>query len=83
VRLKECRWAFRQAIRNGDAAERALGSERFHSIIGEMAANDFPMPSLRRLLIGHARIGMTFHKPRKLAAHRHDQFILSSSTAAR
>ena len=37
VKLKECQWAFRQAIKNGDAAERALGNERFHSIIGEMA----------------------------------------------
>lgn len=83
VRLKECQWAFRQAIRNGDAAERALGNERFHSIIGEMADNEFLMPSLRRLLIDHTRIGMTFYSPRKLdlahqrelAADQHDQFI--------
>lgn len=83
VRLKECQWAFRQAIRNGDAAERALGNERFHSLIGEMADNEFLMPSLRRLLIDHTRIGMTFYNPRKvalapqreLAADQHDQFI--------
>ncbi|GHC60090.1 GntR family transcriptional regulator [Neogemmobacter tilapiae] len=83
VRLKECQWAFRQAIRNGDAAERALGNERFHSIIGEMADNEFLLPSLRRLLIDHTRIGMTFYNPRKtqlaeqreLAADQHDQFI--------
>ena len=83
VRLKECQWAFRQAIRNGDAAERAVGNQRFHSIIGEMADNEFLMPSLRRLLIDHTRIGMTFYSPRKLdlanqrelAADQHDQFI--------
>jgi DNA-binding GntR family transcriptional regulator len=83
ARLKECQWAFRQAIRNGDAAERALGNERFHSIIGEMADNEFLTPSLRRLLIDHTRIGMTFYNPRKLdlaaqrdlAADQHDQFI--------
>lgn len=83
VRLKECQWAFRQAIKNGDAAERALGNERFHSIIGEMADNEFLMPSLRRLLIDHTRIAMTFYNPRKLhlapqrelAADQHDQFI--------
>lgn len=83
ARLKECQWAFRQAIRNGDAAERALGNERFHSIIGEMADNEYLMPSLRRLLIDHTRIGMTFYNPRKLdlaqqrdvAADQHDQFI--------
>lgn len=83
VKLKECQWVFRQTIRSGDAAERALGNERFHSIIGEMADNDFLMPSLRRLLIDHTRIGMTFYNPRKvelapqreLAADQHDQFI--------
>lgn len=83
VRLKECQWAFRQAIRNGDPAERALGNERFHSIIGDMADNEFLMPSLRRLLIDHTRIAMTFYSPRKLAlaaqrelaADQHDQFI--------
>ena len=83
VRLKECQWAFRQAIKSGDAAERALGNERFHSIIGEMADNEFLTPSLRRLLIDHTRIGMTFYNPRKLAlaqqrelaADQHDQFI--------
>lgn len=83
VKLKECQWTFRQAIKSGDAAERALGNERFHSIIGEMADNEFLMPSLRRLLIDHTRIAMTFYNPRKLhlapqrelAADQHDQFI--------
>ena len=83
VKLKECQWAFRQAIRSGDAADRALGNERFHSIIGEMADNEFLIPSLRRLLIDHTRIGMTFFNPRKLdlsqqrelAADQHDDFI--------
>ena len=83
AKLKECQRAFRQAIKSGDAAERALGNERFHSIIGEMADNEFLMPSLRRLLIDHTRIGMTFYNPRKLdlarqrelAADQHDEFI--------
>lgn len=83
VRLKECQWAFRQTIKSGDAAERALANERFHSIIGEMADNEYLLPSLRRLLIDHTRIGMTFYNPRKvslapqreLAADQHDQFI--------
>lgn len=82
-RLKESQRAFRQAIRNGDAAERALGNERFHAIIGEMADNEYLMPSLRRLLIDHTRIGMTFYDPRKAAmasmsataADQHDAFI--------
>lgn len=83
VRLKEYQWAFRQTIKSGDAAERALANERFHSIIGEMADNEYLLPSLRRLLIDHTRIGMTFYNPRKvslapqreLAADQHDQFI--------
>lgn len=83
VKLKECQWAFRQAIRSGDAADRALTNERFHSIIGEMADNEFLMPSLRRLLIDHTRISMTFYNPRKqsfaqereIAADQHDRFI--------
>lgn len=83
VRLKETQRAFRQAIHNGNAAERALGNERFHSIIGEMADNEYLLPSLRRLLIDHTRIGMTFYDPRKsamtrisaTAADQHDEFI--------
>lgn len=83
VRLKECQWAFRQTIKGGNAAERALGNEQFHSIIGEMADNEYLMPSLRRLLIDHTRIGVTFYNPRRLdlatqrelAADQHDQFI--------
>lgn len=83
ARLKACQRAFRTAIANGDAAERALENERFHSIIGEMADNEYLIPSLRRLLIDHTRIGMTFYDPRKeqmacisaIAADQHDQFI--------
>ena len=82
-RLKQVQWAFRAAIKNGNAAERALENERFHSVIGEMADNEFLMPSLRRLLIDHTRIGMTFYNPRRvqmaetqsIAADQHDQFI--------
>lgn len=83
VKLKACQSGFRQAIKSGDPAERALRNERFHAIIGEMADNEFLIPSLRRLLIDHTRIGMTFYDPRKeemacvsaTAADQHDQFI--------
>lgn len=83
TKLKQVQWSFRAAIKNGNAAERALENERFHSMIGEMADNEFLMPSLRRLLIDHTRIGMTFYNPRKeemasvsaTAADQHDQFI--------
>lgn len=82
-RLKQVQRAFRLAIRNGDAAQRALLNERFHAAMGEMADNEYLMPSLRRLLIDHTRIGMTFYNPRHtnlakqqaMAADQHDQFI--------
>ncbi|SPH23355.1 HTH-type transcriptional repressor RspR [Defluviimonas aquaemixtae] len=83
MRLKDTQLLFRAAIRDGDATERALMNERFHAIIGEMADNEYLTPSLRRLLIDHTRIGMTFYSPhsrqlaeqRVLAADQHDQFI--------
>lgn len=83
MRLKDAQVLFRKAIREGDAAERALANERFHAIIGEMADNEYLTPSLRRLLIDHTRIGMTFYNPRSqgfadertLAADQHDHFI--------
>ncbi len=83
ARLKDTQRLFRLAIASGIAADRALWNQRFHSVIGEMADNEFLMPSLRRLLIDHTRIGMTFYNPRKeamacvsaIAADQHDEFI--------
>lgn len=83
AKLKQVQVSFRKAIADGVAADRALLNERFHSVIGEMADNEFLMPSLRRLLIDHTRIGMTFYNPRQtqmtdtqaVAADQHDQFI--------
>jgi DNA-binding GntR family transcriptional regulator len=48
-----------------------------------MADNEYLSPSLRRLLIDHTRIAMTFYSPqteslasqRRIAADQHDQFI--------
>ena len=82
-RLKKVQRNFRIAIRNGDATERALLNERFHAVMGEVADNEYLLPSLRRLLIDHTRIGMTFYNPRQtnmarqqaVAADQHDQFI--------
>ncbi|MDA4846350.1 GntR family transcriptional regulator [Hoeflea poritis] len=82
-KLKETQRQFRAAIASGDVAARALNNERFHAIIGEMADNIYLQPSLTRLLIDHARIGMTFYQPRSAhmaenlntAAEQHDRFI--------
>lgn len=83
MRLEDTQLLFRASIRDGDAADSALLNLRFHTIIGEMADNEYLAPSLRRLLIDHTRIGMTFYNPRNpsLAAQRdeaaeqHDEFI--------
>jgi DNA-binding GntR family transcriptional regulator len=83
MRLKDTQLLFRAAIRDGDTEQRTLTNERFHSIMGEMADNEFLMPSLRRLLIDHARIGMVFYNTRRpeladqraVAVEHHDQFI--------
>lgn len=83
MRLKDTQLLFRAAIRDGDGEQRALMNERFHSVMGEMADNEFLMPSLRRLLIDHTRIGMIFYSPRNtemadqrtIAADQHDEFI--------
>lgn len=81
--LKDVQMLFRAAIRGGDAVERALMNERFHALIGEMADNEYLKPSLRRLLIDHTRIGVTFYsshnlalvRERAIAADQHDQII--------
>jgi DNA-binding GntR family transcriptional regulator len=81
--LKQIQMRFRQAIRSGDVSARALLNERFHACMGEVANNEYLQPSLRRLLIDHTRISMTFYNPRKtnlakeqaIAADQHDEFI--------
>lgn len=81
--LKDVQMLFRTAIRGGDAVERALMNERFHALIGQMADNEYLKPSLRRLLIDHTRIGVTFYsshnlalaRERAIAADQHDQII--------
>ena len=54
--------AFRTAMDSGDTTERMLLNNRFHLHIGEMANNIYLMPSLKRLLIDHARLSMTFYR---------------------
>jgi len=63
-RLKRAQDDFRDALRRGVARDRAMANHRFHAITGEMAENAYLQPSFERLLIDHARIGMTFYRPR-------------------
>jgi DNA-binding GntR family transcriptional regulator len=81
--LKQTQSRFREVLRKGSARERALVNNRFHEITGEMAGNVYLLPSFRRLLIDHARISMTFYRPRdddmarnvSEAADQHDRII--------
>ena len=61
--LKQAQEAFKHALRAGTPADRAMANNRFHAITGEMADNIYLLPSYKRLLIDHARIGMTFYRP--------------------
>lgn len=64
-RLKDAQSAFVHALNQGTVRERTLANNRFHAITGDMAANRYLQPSFNRLLIDHARIGMTFYRPRR------------------
>lgn len=60
--LKHIQAQFRTAIEQNDVAARVHFNDRFHHAIGAMAHNDYLMPSLRRLLIDHARMGKIFYR---------------------
>ena len=61
--LRAAQADFVAALRKGSTAMRTLANNRFHEITGAMAGNVYLLPSFRRLLIDHARIGMTFYRP--------------------
>lgn len=81
--LERAQEDFRAALRGGNVAERALANNRFHEVTGDMAANIYLLPSFHRLLIDHARIGMTFYQPQNgdmasnlsEASRQHDDII--------
>lgn len=60
--LKEAQQKFVTAVRSDDVNSLVATNEEFHSIIGRMADNQFLWPSLRRLLIDHARIAQTVYQ---------------------
>jgi DNA-binding GntR family transcriptional regulator len=83
-RLKKIQADFRSAIERRDANSRMLHNEEFHLQIGTMAHNAYLMPSLRRLLIDHARLGTAFYRNPTTtdmqdevnkAVHQHEQII--------
>ena len=81
--LELAQQSFCDALQSGNASESALANVRFHEITGEMAENVYLLPSFSRLLIDHARIGMTFYNPRSsemaekldIAKEQHQEII--------
>ncbi|MEM6887197.1 MAG: GntR family transcriptional regulator [Pseudomonadota bacterium] len=81
--LRTAQDAFKSSLRTGSAADRTLANYRFHEITGDMAGSVYLLPSFHRLLIDHARIGMTFYQPRSNesaqdmaeASRHHDEII--------
>ena len=81
--LREVQRCFRKAVTDEVPEDMVFWNDRFHYVMGEMADNQYLMPSLRCLLIDHARIGQTFWRPRgpemqtriAVAADQHDQLI--------
>jgi len=81
--LRAVQERFRAAVARADPDDLVYWNDRFHYVMGEMADNQYLMPSLGRLLIDHARIGQTFWRARTpdmsdriaRAADQHDAFI--------
>ena len=81
--LRKTQLQFRAAIDASDVEGRVFFNDEFHLRIGEMAHNAYLMPSLRRCLIDHARIGKIFYQPSdkkmqdelEVAADQHDAII--------
>lgn len=81
--LKAVQLRFRAASESRDPLAMVIENNRFHEIFGEMSANPYLKPSLKRLLIDHARIGHTFYRPRdedmrdrlRRSVEHHDEMI--------
>ncbi|QGZ64777.1 GntR family transcriptional regulator [Paraburkholderia acidisoli] len=83
-RLKQIQAQFRTSIEENDVQSRVLHNDAFHHAIGHMARNTYLMPSLRRVLIDHARLGKLFYRAPETsdmqrdmekAVQQHDQII--------
>lgn len=79
--LRAIQTRFRRAIEARDVEGRVFENDQFHLQIGEMAHNAYLMPSLRRCLIDHARIGKVFYEDRQTATDAN--MIADRDTAAR
>ena len=82
--LRDIQARFKAAIVSNDIDGRVHYNDRFHLEIGKIAGNAYLMPSLRRILLDHARLGKIFYRPSppedmkrdmSTAVHQHDLII--------
>ena len=82
--LRDIQARFKAAIVSNDIDGRVHYNDRFHLEIGKIAGNAYLMPSLRRILLDHARLGKIFYRPSppddmkrdmSTAVHQHDLSI--------
>lgn len=82
--LRDIQARFKKAIADNDIDLRVHYNDRFHLEIGRIAGNAYLMPSLRRILLDHARLGKVFYRPgspddmqrdMSTAVHQHDLII--------
>lgn len=81
--IKAVQKKFRAAAEKGTVENLVFYNDRFHAMLSEMADNQYLQPTLRRLLIDHARIAQTFYQKKnadkddrlRKAVAQHDQII--------
>jgi DNA-binding GntR family transcriptional regulator len=80
--LRHIQSDFRRAAASRDVEARIFSNNEFHLEIGKIARNDYLIPSLRRCLIDHGRIGRTYFRNEPsaqeqldMAADQHDEII--------
>ncbi|MCB6182084.1 GntR family transcriptional regulator [Leeia sp. TBRC 13508] len=83
AQLRQIQEKFKEAVASNSINDRVFYNDQFHLLIGKMARNAYLMPSLKRLLIDHARLGKTFYQPHTASMHedlasavkQHDEII--------
>jgi DNA-binding GntR family transcriptional regulator len=82
--LRDIQARFKKAIASNDIDGRVHYNERFHLEIGRIAGNAYLMPSLKRILLDHARLAKIFYRASaptdmqrdlSTAVHQHDLII--------
>ena len=73
--LKDIQQKFTKAMVENNTEERVYYNDQFHLKIGEIARNPYLIPTLKRLLIDHARLAKTFYKSPDTDEMNHDMSL--------